>query len=159
MRALLGLALGLAACRGPAAPTPEETLRTFLGDLRTGRADAAWAALSDATKKTLEARHEALARATGRPVEPRPSKILYDELGVMTLSPPESIAVVSPPGPEVTLRVTVKDGRSSDVRLLREGSGWRIDLLGSLRPVPPPKPMAAEPEDTETSTDTSSTAP
>ncbi|MCK6551547.1 hypothetical protein L6R52_37280 [Myxococcota bacterium] len=154
--ALAGLALATAAACRPAAPTPEETLRTFLGDLRGGRPDSAWAALSEATKKTLEERHAALAAASGRPAEPRPAKLLYDELGVMTLSVPESIAVVSPPGHEVTLRVTVKDGRSSDVRLVREGSGWKIDLLGSLRPIPPPGPAPVE--ETDTATDTATTA-
>jgi hypothetical protein len=52
------------------------------------------------------------------------------------LSPPESVAVVSPPGPEATLRVTVKDGRSAEMRMVREGTGWKVDLLGSLKKAP-----------------------
>jgi hypothetical protein len=119
---------------------PEEVLKSFIASVRAHRADQAWSLLSESSRKELETRHQELAKAakkTGAAAKATPEEMLYDELGLVTLNPSESIAVVSPPGREVTLRVSVKDGRSAEIRMLREDSGWKVDLFGSLKKAPP----------------------
>jgi hypothetical protein len=125
----------LAACKS-ARPDPEEALRTFLTDLRNGRADAAWLALSEGSQKEINARHKALVDAGAKTKGAKPAQMLFEDLGLMMVNPPESIAVASPHGQELMLRVSVKDGRSADIRMVREGELWKVDLTGSLKPAP-----------------------
>lgn len=147
---LVLLAASLSGCPRPEVQ-PEDALRRFLADLQYGRADAAWAALSDGSKEELLKRHRALAQAGQRPASDRPADILYGELGIEVLASPENIVVVSPLGPEVVLRVAVKGGRSAELRMQRAGVDWRVDLVSALHPAPsldeglrgpsdPPKP-------------------
>lgn len=136
----LPVALLVAATFGclPQTPDPEDTLKAFLADLSAGRDTVAYNALSQATRTELERRHELLARAAGRAPSRKAGEILYRELGLMVLhSPPESIVMVSQPGAEVVLRVGVKDGKSADIRMVREGDAWKVDLMRSLKPAPP----------------------
>jgi hypothetical protein len=118
---------------------PEDVLKKFLGDVRAHRSDQAWALLSESSRKELERRHREIAKAaakSGDAAKGTLEEMLFEDLGLMMLNPPESVAVVSPPGPEATLRVTVKDGRSAEVRMVKEGAGWKVDLVGSLRKAP-----------------------
>lgn len=118
-------------------PKPEEALEAFLADVQYGRADSAWAALTEESRTRLLERHRALAEAAGKPVDETPAKILFGDLGLVVQSPPESIVVASPLGNEVTLRVTVEGGRSAEIRMVREGVRWKVDLTGSLERAPP----------------------
>jgi hypothetical protein len=117
-------------------PRPEEALNAFLADLQYGRAEAAWAALSESSRTKLLERHQRLARAAGKPSDDTPAQILFGELGIVVMSAPESVVVVSPLGNEAKLRVTVAGGRSADIRMVREGPAWKVDLLGSLDEAP-----------------------
>lgn len=156
MRAVAMVVLAFAGC-AKAKPYPEEeVLRAFLGDLRARRADAAWAVLSESSKHELERRHAALMRAMGKEVgETKPAKMLFEQLGVMSLAQPESIVMTSAPGDDVRMQVSVKDGKSAEIRMVKEGGAWKVDLMGSLKPAPPltealkgAKPV----EETDTST-------
>lgn len=156
-RRLVGcLLLGVlaAGCPEPKAD-PEDAFRRFLSDVHAHRAEAVWGQLSEATRKALLTRHQALRAAVGRDAgheaEPPVAQILFEELGLTELNPPESIAVVSPPGQDVTLRVAVKDGKSVQVRMVREGQPWKVDLMRALAPAPP---LDAELRGPETNTAT-----
>jgi hypothetical protein len=142
----------LGACHAE-RPDPEEVLRTFLSDLRNGRADAAWAALSESSQKELNTRHEELVKAGAVKTDATPAQLLFEDLGLMMVNPPESIAVASPHGQEVMLRVAIKDGKSADVRMVREGDRWKVDLTGSLKPAPPLEEKLEGMKEVETSTD------
>lgn len=111
-------------------------MRTFLTDLRGGRADAAWLSLSQGSQLELNARHKALVDAGAKTKDAKPAQMLFEDLGLMLVNAPESIAVASPHGQELMLRVSVKDGRSADIRMVREGDQWKVDLAGSLKPAP-----------------------
>jgi hypothetical protein len=124
------------ACPAP-RPDPEEALKTFLSDLRNGRSEAAWSSLSAASRRELERRHEALERAAGVKSDASAAQLLFEDLGLMVINPPESIAQASPQGRETTLRVSIKDGRSADVRMVLEENRWVVDLIGSMKPSPP----------------------
>lgn len=130
---LVVVAISAAGC--PRAEVqPEDALKRFLADLQFGRADAAWAALTDGAKEDLLQRHRALAQAAHRPPTERPADILYGELGLEVLGTPENVVVVSPLGPEVVLRVSVKGGRSAEIRMQRAGQDWKVDLVAALHP-------------------------
>lgn len=117
-------------------PRPEEALNAFLADLQYGRAESAWAALSESSRRELLERHRRLAEARGEKPDDSPSQILFGDLGLVAMSPPESVVVVSPLGNEAKLRVTVAGGRSAVIRMVREGAVWKVDLFGSLEPAP-----------------------
>ncbi len=117
-------------------PKPEEALNAFLADLQYGRADAAWAALSESSKHRLLEAHQQLVAAGSKADDDLASEILFGDLGLVVMSPPESVVVVSPLGNEAKLRVTVAGGKSADIRMVREGTAWKVDLVDSLHPAP-----------------------
>lgn len=154
---LLSMALVCAqvgACR-PGAATPEDALRGFLQDVRARRAPAAWAALSTPSQQALLADAARLAEATGDPPETDPAKLLFERSELMALRAPESISVASRPGDVALLRVPVEGGASANVRMVREGAAWKVDLVGSLerRPeLPAPRVPTATTSATGTTT-------
>lgn len=121
------------ACK-PGNTTPEEALRGFLGELKNRRASEAWSHLSADSQAALKKDAEAIAAATKEPVVTDPAKLLFDRSEILMLRAPESISVVSRPGDAVMLRVTVENGESAKVRMVREGVVWKVDLFGSLAP-------------------------
>ncbi len=131
--ALLCVMVG--ACR-PGAATPEDALRTFLGDVSSRRAAEAWAGLSKSSQEVLLADARALAAATGQEPETDPGKLLFERSELLLLRKAESISVASRPGDVATLRVPVEGGASANVRMVREGAAWKVDLMGSLEPRP-----------------------
>lgn len=124
----VGFALLALGCR-PAESRPEQALETFLQEVSFGRAEAAWTKLSSGSQAALRERHRRLREAAGQPPEePEPARLLYGTAGLTVLNPAESVAVVSPPGDVVTLRVSVEGGSSAEVRMVKEEGGWRVDL-------------------------------
>ena len=81
--------LGLLGCPQKEAQ-PEDVLRDFLGNLRTGRADAAYAGLSAASRTELERRYRAFTEATNSKKPGKPVDMLYDQLGVSVLNKPDT---------------------------------------------------------------------
>ena len=61
--------------------------------------------------------------------------------------------MASPHGQEVMLRVAVKDGASADVRMVREGDRWKVDLVGSLKAAPKLDEKLGGTKEVETSTE------
>jgi len=121
------------ACQ-PAESRPEQVLETFLQEVSFGRADAAWSKLSQETRDALRERHRRRQEVAGEaPTEPEPAELLYDTANLTVLNPAESIAVVSPPGDVVTLRVSVEGGRSAELRMVRRDGAWKVDLLDLLK--------------------------
>lgn len=128
----VGFTLLALACR-PAESRPEQVLEAFLQEVSFGRAEAAWNKLSEETRNVLRERHRRLREAAGQPPEePEPAELLYGVAGLTVLNPAESVAVVSPPGDVVTLRVSVEGGRSAEVRMIRRDGSWRVDLRDLL---------------------------
>ncbi|MFO0727392.1 MAG: hypothetical protein U1E65_26685 [Myxococcota bacterium] len=124
---------GLPACK-PSSSTPEDALRGFLGELKNHRASEAFQHLSSESQAALKKDAQALAEATHDPVATDPAKLLFERSEVILLRQPESISVASRPGDAVMLRVSVENGESANVRMVREGTAWKVDLMGSLTP-------------------------
>jgi hypothetical protein len=155
VRAILLLALmaGLLACKGTPS-TPEDTLRQFLSDLRSRRAKEAWVALSKESQAAIKEDATQIAGAVGNKPEEDPAKLLYERAEIVLLSEPESISVASRPGDSVLLRVAVAGGKSATIRMVKEGPGWKVDLVRSVQAFeqrfePPDEP---EPDEARTST-------
>jgi hypothetical protein len=52
----------------------------------------------------------------------------------------------------VMLRVAVKDGRSADIRMVREADRWKVDLFSSLKPAPALDARLGRPREVDTAT-------
>ena len=79
---------------------------------------------------------DAAGRGRRTPARDEGRQILFGDLGIVPMSPPESVVVVSPLSNEAKLRVTVAGGKSADIRMVREGTAWKVDLMGSLEDAP-----------------------
>lgn len=128
---LLPLVLAaLAACNR--APTgPVDTYRAFHARVKKGQAREAYALLSEPTQQALDARARAMGQALGSQEPPDPAALLF-----ANARPPgdvTEITLVREEGSAATVRV-VSSGAPSDVRMVREPSGWKLDLTDSLRP-------------------------
>ena len=135
VRIALVFLLALVACEKKLGP--EETLNRFLADLRFGRSEQVWASLSQGARTQLEQRHAERRKVAGLPEQkPDPAKILFADLGLNLLSPPESVAVAGPISDTVRLRVTVEQGNSADIYMVQEGGAWKVDLAKSLKASP-----------------------
>lgn len=128
--------LSAPACRAE-RPTPEQTVEQFLQNLSMGRGKQAWKTLSPATRTEIERRAAALAAVTGEPPPKDPSRLLFQEAGLVALRKPESVAVVGrQTETEATVRVSLKTGDTANVKMVREGRLWTIDLFASLEGFP-----------------------
>lgn len=126
--------------------SPEASLRTFLSQVYARQAKQAWQGLSKSSRDALRADAEALAQAAGESAaKTSPEDLLFSQAELTLLAKPDSISVVSPlGGDEVLLRVTVEEGPSANVRMVREGKDWKVDLVGSLEPMTFELPPAAK---------------
>lgn len=147
--ACLLLALALATGCKDRRGGPEASLRTFLSQVYARQAKQAWGGLSKGSREALEADARALARAAGDEApKTSPEDLLFGQAELTLLAKPDSISVVSPlGGDEVLLRVTVSEGASANIRMVREGKEWKVDLVGSLEPL-----RFDAPRETKTST-------
>ncbi|MCA9552778.1 MAG: hypothetical protein KC933_22280 [Myxococcales bacterium] len=133
--ALLALALNL-GCAKP-EPTPEEAAARFLATVRAGQARQVWGMLTASSQADLTARYQALQAAQGAQEKPGEAPSPVDVLrsfGLNALGSARNPVVASPLGDHVVVRLTGARG-STDLHLLREQGGWKVDLMRSLTPV------------------------
>ena len=127
---LLVLALlALGGCKR--ADTPVNAYTTFHEQLKKGDYKKAYGALSQATRDALTARTQALKETSGGTVKAEPYELLFTNS-----APPSDVTEVTLVGQEgdvATVRV-LSSGQAREVRLVREPSGWKIDLSDSLKP-------------------------
>jgi hypothetical protein len=124
--------LALGGCR-IRSDTPRDAYMAFHEDLRKQKLKEAYAALSQKTRDELSARTQALKEASGGTMKTEPHELLF-----ANYTPPGDVDVadvtlVREEGNEATVRV-LSSGQTREVRLVREASGWKIDLSESLKP-------------------------
>lgn len=144
-------ALALAICTLTACPKQtldaKQTCEAFLDDIYARRGDHAFDKLSEGSQTELRRRHLALVEAGGGDPDASPAYLIFKTLDLERMSTPESIAEASRPDAKgVLLRVAVKSGDSADIRMVKEGDAWKVDLFASLAPASP----RHDPEDAET---------
>jgi hypothetical protein len=127
----------LAACK-PRLGTPEDTLRAFLTEVKARRGREAWALLSRGSQDALLGDARALAEASGAKAETDPQRILFERTELLVLRGTEAITLASRPGDQVQLRVALPSGKGATIRMVKEAEAWKVDLVGSMTPLPPP---------------------
>jgi hypothetical protein len=110
---------------------PEQAYRAFAEALREGKAQEAWSLLSEGSRQALDARAAELAGATGGVVRDAGAALL---VGSEARRAPRiaSVTVVREGPDEALLRVADESGASSEVRMAREGGGWRVVLPSDI---------------------------
>jgi hypothetical protein len=130
MPLLLLALLALGGCKRPSYTTPDKAYQAFLEHLRQGDEKKAYAVLSQPTQEALKARAEAAAKASGGAVKADPLAFFF-----ANVPPPADVTEVSLLSEEGDVAVVgvVSSNVKSQVQMVREPSGWKIDLTKSLQ--------------------------
>ncbi|MBJ6759382.1 hypothetical protein JGU66_01320 [Myxococcaceae bacterium JPH2] len=135
---LLLVLLALGGCSVGQPDTPMKAYRTFHGHAQRGLSQRdeqdlqkAYAALSQGTQQTLAKRAQQVSEASGGTVKPEPLALFFANVP----PPPDvtEVSLVRQEGDEATVLVR-SSGGTSEVRMVREPSGWKVDLSASLQP-------------------------
>ncbi|MFY0529263.1 hypothetical protein ACN28I_40900 [Archangium gephyra] len=127
---LLLAVLVLGGCNRPSYTTPDKAYQSFLEALRRGDEKTAWSVLSQPTQEALKARAETAAKASGGTVKADPLAFFFANVP----PPPDvtEVSLLSEEGDVAEVGV-VSSNVKSQVRMVREPSGWKIDLTKSLQ--------------------------
>jgi hypothetical protein len=126
---LLLALLALGGCDRTSNKTPDKAYQGFLENLRRGDEKSAYATLSQPTQEALKARAQAAAQASGGAVKADPVAFFF-----ANVPPPADVtevSLLSEEGDVAEVGVVSSNGKSQ-VRMVREPSGWKIDLTKSL---------------------------
>ena len=105
-----------------ATTTPEGAYRAFAVALRKGDTPKAYAALSQATRKAVEARSKALAAASQGLIQDKPALMIFQS-GTRPMPVSEATVVEQSDG------MAVLEVAGTRVRMVREGDNrWAVDL-------------------------------
>jgi hypothetical protein len=130
MPLLLLALLALGGCNRPRYDTPVEAYRTFHRHAQRGDARAAYASLSQPTQQVLQERARAVAQASDGVVRADAMTFFF-----ANVPPPvdvTEVTLLSEEGDVATVGVVSSAGMSQ-VRMVREPSGWKVDLTQSLK--------------------------
>ena len=134
------LALVLCAawgCQRAQAESPEDAYRAFLRAIQKDEDTTAFATLSTPSRQALEVRAHAASDASGGAIPADAAKLLS---GYARPAPVTEIRTMQEDHTHVTLEVTA-GGEKSQVKMVQERQGWRIDvsqaLSGAVVPVVP----------------------
>jgi hypothetical protein len=128
---LLVLALlALGGCSRGAQP-PVEVYKDFHAKVQKQQYKEAYGALSKPTQDAIEARVQKLKEVSGGTLKDEPFEVFFAN----SVPPTDvtEVTLVSEEGDVATVRV-LSSGNSREVRMVREASGWKIDLSDSLKP-------------------------
>ena len=129
---VLALAATLpAGCNRPRFDTPTDAYRSFHRHAQKEELAQAYEALSTPTREALAARAKAVAEASGGSVKDDPVALFFSNV-----SRPADVAEVtlaSEQGDAATLSV-LSSGERRTVRMVRESTGWKVDLSQALKP-------------------------
>ena len=122
--ALLGC-LTTAACSAPRPDTPIDAYLAFTRAAEAGDARTAFAALTEESRKALEAR-----AAAAKPLKAEAADFFLAR--AERPQPPKEVTVVEETGDRAAVRVTPAQGTPQTVRLRKEGAAWRVDAMPFL---------------------------
>jgi nucleoid-associated protein YgaU len=128
---LLLALLALSGCNRPNYETPVSAYRSFLQSVQRGDDKRAYAALSQPTQEILKARAQAAADASAGAMKADPVAFFF-----ANVPPPADVTEVtlsSEEGDVAKVSVISSSGTSNQVRMVREPTGWKIDLTQSLQ--------------------------
>ena len=125
------LALGGCGKNQFTTATPQDAYTAFHEHVKRGEYKEAYAALSQGTQRVLTARAQALKETSGGKTDLEPYELLF-----MNSAPPADVTEITlgpVEGDVATVRM-LSSGQPREVRLVREASGWKVDLSESLKP-------------------------
>ncbi|MCY1020695.1 hypothetical protein [Pyxidicoccus sp. MSG2] len=127
--ALVLLGLGVGGCNRQ--DTPQGAYRAFHEGVRKGDERAAWAVLSKSTQDALTERARVVGEASAGSEKPEPQDLFFANVP----PPPDvtEVSLVREEGDTATVLVR-SPGSNHEVRMVREPSGWKVDLSASLQP-------------------------
>lgn len=113
------------------AGTPQDAYRHFHQQVRKGELRNAWSVLSQPTQAKLTERARKVGEASGGTEQPEPLALFFANVP----PPPDvtEVSLVRQEGDEATVLVR-SPGGNHEVRMVREPSGWKVDLSASLQP-------------------------
>ena len=120
----------LGGCNRPSYETPVRAYQTFLRAVQRGDDKTAYAALSQATQEALKAKAQTVASASSGTVKADPAAFFFAN-AVATADVTE-VNLVGETGDTAQVNV-VFSSEKKQVRMVREPSGWKIDLTQSLQ--------------------------
>lgn len=123
--------LALGSCGKDRFDTPQNAYTSFHALVRRGEYKKAFGALSQGTQDAVRAQAQALKEASGGNVKPEPYELFF--MNSTPATDVTEITLVREEGDVATVRV-LSSGQAREVRLVREASGWKIDLSDSLKP-------------------------
>lgn len=131
---LVGVLLSIGAlsaasgCRREPPNSPEAAYRGFIDALQKGNTKRAWDSLSPSTRQRAGERSKAIAEASKGVVRDEPELLLFQ--GTRP-APITEISQVSADDDSALLKVATASG-STEVKLVKDGGKWLVDLSESL---------------------------
>jgi hypothetical protein len=122
--------LALGACN-KSQPAPGEVYKSFHAKVQQQQYKEAFAMLSLPTQRAIDERVQKLKEASGGTLKSEAFEVFFAN----SVPPPDvtEVTVLREEGDVATVRVVSSD-KSREVRMVREPSGWKIDLSDSLKP-------------------------
>jgi hypothetical protein len=127
---LLLVLLALGGCKQLRPNTPVTSYEDFHEAVQKGEYRAAYAILSQPTQQALQARAKTVADASGGTVKADPVAFFF--ANVPTPADVTKVSLTSEEGEVARVEVVSSAGKS-EVRMVREPSGWKVDLTQSLQ--------------------------
>jgi len=122
--------LALGACNKIQAP--DKVYEDFHAKVQQQQYREAYGLLSAPTRQAIDARVQKLKEASGGTLKDEAYEVFFAN----SFPPPDVVTeatLVSKEGDVATVRV-LSSGKTREVRMVREASGWKIDLSESLKP-------------------------
>jgi hypothetical protein len=122
--------LALGACN-KSQQTPDEVYKSFHAKVQQQQYKEAFSMLSLPTQRAIDERVQKMKEASGGNLKSEAFEVFFAN----SVPPPDVTEVTVSPGEGdvATVRV-VSSEKSREVRMVREPSGWKIDLSDSLKP-------------------------
>lgn len=141
---VLSLFLVLSGCNVPRYDTPQSAYRSFHRLVQKGEAQKAYDVLSQATRERLAARAQRVSEASQGAVARDPVALFF----ASTPTPPElkEVGLLRESGDVAVLRV-ITPQETSEVQMVREPQGWRVNLLAHLETVSAEAKPGAQPRE------------
>ncbi len=133
MRTMLTMGLLFAtACVDQPAAAPATAYKAFVSASDHGDSQAAWALLSKPTQDELTRQATAVATARGQPA-PADGRVLAFGERYFLRSRVKDVDVVQSAGDHATVEVLDDAQQKQRVQMVREGTGWRLDLVDVVK--------------------------
>ncbi len=119
----------LASCERSRADSPVDAYTAFSKAVQRGDSKAAYASLSQATQKVLEARAKEISSASGGAIKDDPAALAFST--APRPDPLTEVKLVQQNGDRAVLAVSA-GARYQKVGMVHENGGWKVDLSEKL---------------------------